>query len=137
MLHKAPSKLIVRNGGKGPFAHTLYPVGGINSNAYSTLNVDREQHSHVYLPDDLAIHTPTAEATKPSENSVKKQPPILRETIVSLPPAVSDKKVNANGSTTANGNHVNGTTDNVRNFLKKIPDLSFMLSSKLSSPPRK
>jgi hypothetical protein len=69
--------------------------------------------------DETTRNTPISE-TKPKEAFVKEPPSSLKETIVELPPLPAK----ASGS----------QSEQVAEFLKQIPDLSYMLSSTPSPP---
>jgi len=132
MFQKAPSRLVLSNGGKGPYSHYGYPIGGFRSARDSSLQSETEEAEHSaidYLPDVLPVHSPPASKTAADKSTTEVSRPlnILSETIVDLPP----KKVAAESS-----RETSEPSDQVKNFLQRVPDLSFMLSSKLSVPEK-
>jgi hypothetical protein len=117
------------------YGHIWYPVGGFRSyDLSSTGNDSTSKKPVIFVPADMNPSEASGSETKevtPSSRSTTKPVTIVRETIVTIPKPNS-KNVPAIPTTT-NGNHDHPTlSENARNFLKKIPDLSYMLSSKLT-----
>jgi hypothetical protein len=115
----ASSRYIMSEGDKGPFAHTSYPIGGVYSIG---VNSRRKE------PDVLAIQLPIADETPGGRAPahVTQQPEAPAATIVNVPP-----------SNAASSEAEHEPSGHVKNFLQRIPDLSYMLSSTLSIPNKK
>lgn len=130
------SKRIIENDGRGPFAHFAFPVGGLPS-------ADEEMERHIRarrvsvlttrIPDVLPIQLPTGDEVPldvASPKSKRKDGPIepslngLSELQI---PNLSEIKAKNSGSTQSPA---------VKELLSKIPDLSFMLESKLVLPKK-
>ncbi|GAX23685.1 hypothetical protein FisN_12Hh261 [Fistulifera solaris] len=108
------SKFKPTNGGsspKNPFLPTDQTLQAMQAEDKHEKQGDRK--------DETTQHTPISE-TKPEEAFVKEPPSSLRETIVELPPLPAKAS--------------DSQSEQVAEFLKQIPDLSYMLSSTLSPP---
>lgn len=154
MLKKGSPRSIMLNEGKGPYDHLAFPVGGLSSNRSTSgrSHADNmKRKAKLYLPDVLPIRLlSTEDATPP----VAKAPPATAPrhsnpsaTVVSLPPAPSSAKVNneKDGSRAvpppskasvpvSQKEKGQSPHRSVKEFLKQIPNLSYMLSSELSIP---
>lgn len=133
MFKKEPSRRVVLNGGKGPFSHCEYPIGGFRLNRDPSLSPKGSNTAHhaavdYYLPDGPSVQTPP-QASSPSAE-VSQQRPVVRETIVELSPKKKVTKAAASNSSMEDSE----PSDQVKDLLQRVPDLSFMLSSKLSLP---
>lgn len=137
MFTKAPSRLIVSGSGGGPFAHLSYPVGGIHPvNARRNLLQTNQQLSADFLPDVIPGQFPQIEEIPASRTSPApgRRSVELTETVVELPPPSKNQTSKAKGDSVSSNE---GPSEKVREFLSRVPDLSFMLSSKLSLPADK
>jgi hypothetical protein len=127
-----PSKIIIRDGGKGPFAHTLYPVGGFKTSAEANRRTVKDASDQIQQTLDEVPPIEPAENSSIGSNRKISPQSAVSETIVTFPP--TDKILKT--STMSCGKD-QPPAENVRRFLMKIPDLSYMLSSKLSIPTGK
>jgi len=135
MFSKAPPRLILsRSSGGGPFAHLSYPVGGphpLDGPHYPLMHT--APTSEDYLPGVVvpSEEAPASEASQTANNTRRSVE--LTETIVELPIAAKKKtsgtKIDSNSSVDKQV-----PSERVKEFLSRVPDLSFMLSSKLSLP---
>jgi len=135
--------MIIAGDGRGPFAHFAVPIGGIGS--YATTSKQSEgsskEASPSYLPDVLPIKLPSSEDKAPDLASPQIPPrhtvQISAATVISLPPVPAMETKSAGGAA-ADATKTEETDEaRVQKFLKQIPDLSFMLSPKLSLPDYK
>lgn len=129
MFPKAPSRFIISGSG-GPFAHLSYPVGEM-----LTVGATRKTVSHtpvkLLAPNQsfgAEEQTVQASATATVRRSVE-----LRETVVELPPPLAkiDKDKVCSPSDSAS------SSEKVQEFLSRVPNLSYMLSTTLSRPTGK
>jgi hypothetical protein len=146
MLTEAATQGIVSNGGKGPFAHTCYPIGGFDYSSASTGFRQRlqTQIEHALLssvlPDFLPVSLPTANNSSVSSPNDRVSPSRAASRQAEehdLPPrpdATADFSKTVSAPTAAEEHE---PSDQVKNFLRRIPDLSYMLSSKLSIPNKR
>ena len=129
MFKKANSRIIYSGSG-GPFGYLRYPVGGIRP-LETSWKTATNWHLLRVVPDQLAdteiIPVPLAAAKHSSETS---------RAISELPPpnlsSATKSFVNGNSSTDSAT-----PSEKVKEFLSRVPDLSYMLSSKLSLPTDK
>ena len=132
MFSKAPPRLILsRSSGGGPFAHLSYPVGGLHpldGPHYPLMHT--APSSEDYLP-GVVVPSEEAPASEAPQTATRRSVE-LTETIVELPPAA--KKKASGTKVDADSVDKQGPSERVKEFLSRVPDLSFMLSSKLSRP---
>ena len=140
-MKEAPPRTTVVGEGKGPFAHFSIPVGGTGTlDLFSkmakrdTRRLSTPPFSEVYdvrLPS--VDEEPPDMASPPSAPRERVQSPTMVE--LPEPPAFTKKKPTAVGTAGKNGQQdrrgSSTSSEKVEEFLKKIPDLSYMLSSKL------
>jgi hypothetical protein len=157
MLRKEPPRFILRNQGQGPYDHIPFPIGGLSLNSASTGRTSGDGKSKLYLPDVLPIRLPSPEDAPQDLASPETLPQrtVPSATVVSLPPApaisepvetrdgtrvvLPPKKPRAATQPKSQAAATEGQrpSGHVQEFLKQIPDLSYMLSSKLSIPHTK
>jgi hypothetical protein len=153
MLKRGSPRSIMLNEGKGPYEHLAFPVGGLSSNRSTSGRSQADnmkRKAKLYLPDVLPIRlSSTEDATLPVARAPPATPPPhsnASATVVSLPPAPSPVKANTekDGSRSApplkasvpvsQKEKGRSPSKSVKEFLHQIPNLSYMLSSKLSIP---
>jgi hypothetical protein len=140
---------IISNGARGPYAHFLFPVCGFDRGLACSSTSEESSNRHVqgesntFLPDVRlsSQNEKTADTKSPEGKRVT-----LRETVVALPPATSNKPSSSGSRASSQkevpievkGLEVKGQEvppkAHAMHLLGKIPDFSFMLSSKLSLP---
>jgi hypothetical protein len=161
MLKQGAPRSIIVNGGDGAYAHFAFPIGGLSrSSASFSRTKAKTGISRLHLPDVLPIRLQVAAETPVDMASPESSPrhviaaattSALVATVVGLPPAATVVKVppakpkdteketrpsppiQADSSKKAG----QGPSEHVRQFLRQIPDFSFMLSSNLSIPQSK
>ena len=114
LLQKSPthrqksSKVIVRDGGKGPFAHLLRPAGG-----YKPFGIMKKEKKETIL-----LQAPATESLTSGTRTL--------ERTLNVPQTISNLDMGKQQD--------ERVPETVKNFLSRIPDLSYMLSTKLSLP---
>lgn len=144
-LKKAPPRTIMSGDGTNPFAHYSPPIIPDKSSlvgSYKTRRRGTKRLSTKSLPDVLNIRLPSSSDNPVDMASPESNPRETKsvESIAStLEPPVSSsgsssaiKRDSANAQQEQKGQAIE-QSQNVTRLLKLIPDLSFMLSSKLSS----
>jgi hypothetical protein len=135
---------IISNGAKGPYAHFLFPVYGFDRGLACSLTSEESSSRHAqgesnsFLPDvRLSPQNDKTTDTKPP----KSKRVTLTETVVALPPITSNKPPSSGSRASSQKEvppEVKGQEEPPKAYamhlLGKIPDFSFMLSSKLSLP---
>lgn len=146
MFTESASICIVAEGGKGPLAHTSYPIGGFYSTSTGARLQFQNQIEHALsgslLPDVVRVPLPAAKESLSSPND-RFSPPNLSEDVAAvtmvnhLPP---HSNINADPAITVASpteTEQHEPSEQAKNFLRRIPDLSYMLSSKLSIPNKR
>ena len=141
------SKFIVRNDGRGSYFHFVYPVGGLRPTTTSSgreegiqqgINSAPASPSSKKVPVVLNIDLPTGNEMPLSVSSPKKGSPNKVKSIQHQQnfkkdaPPLPALDIDENGGRSAVGT----TSEAVKRLASKIPDLSFMLQSKLVLPQK-
>lgn len=129
MFPKAPSRLIISGSG-GPFAHLSYPVGGV-------LPVETTRKTVLHPPVKLLAPNQSFDAeeqkVEASPTATVRQSVELRETVAELPPPLT--KIDRDKVNSPSDNFA--SSEKAREFLSRVPNLSYMLSTTLSRPTDK
>ena len=129
MFKKADSRLIYSGSG-GPFGYLSYPVGSILPLVACSKSAT-DGHLLRIVPYQSADTEVTPAPLVATNHNIE-----IRGSIAKLPPTNSST---AAISVVNNSSSSNGATpsEKVKDFLSRVPDLSYMLSSKLSLPTSK
>jgi hypothetical protein len=123
--------LIQSGAARTPFSHSWYPVGGFENIKKAThAFIDNISDGAVALHDTdkpLTCSTTSASTVAPISDIMTPASSSLSTTTGSSVKSLAEKI----GS---NDYHHRSSSDKISQFLTKIPDLSYMLSSKLSLP---
>lgn len=117
-----PPTLIISKGAMGPFAHTYYPTGGFSRRKKSIPTTLTSWET--YLPS--SSKTPSSDPASSDTNNQRQKH--------SSSTATSKPSTKGGEVLTKLKSEENGSLDRVKEFLSRVPDLSFMLSTKLSIP---
>lgn len=140
---RAPPRTIVSRDSRGPYAHFSLPLGCIDSQTPVNSGKGRKRAKRLTvasLPEVLNIQLPSPTAKAIARSSLHET---STSTPASLPPQPSHASSKSNHISQfslgdqATNDSVNIPAPTLETFSKRIPDLSFMLSSALQSSIKK
>jgi len=131
------SKRIIENDGRGPYAHFGFPIAGLPTSGEELGAQLRSRHVSVvaaHVPDVLAIRLPSGEeipleaASPKTKHKSRQQSPSSLNGVSELQIPTLVERTTAKSGT--------AQSPAAKELLSKIPDLSFMLESKLVLPEK-
>ena len=134
------SKVIISQDGRGPYSHFIYPIGGPVA-PIDKIGTDRvnKRGSVVpsYVPEVLPIQLPTGnEGAVDVALSTPERPKVNAGKLSSVTGTGENNGSRGIAPAKTSSSTEQGPSEAAKELLRKIPDLSFMLSTTLSLPKK-
>jgi hypothetical protein len=134
------SKVIISQDGRGPYSHFIYPIGGpVAPIDKIGTNRVKKQGSAVasFVPEVLPIQLPTGkEGAVDMASPTPERPKFNADKFSSMAGTGEKNGTRAFATAKTSSSTEQGPSEAAKELMRKIPDLSFMLSTTLSLPKK-